>query len=131
MHRAVSVQVSVLQGRWYSRTELSVSSGGNYSLSDVIIEQPHPVDPSLHVSLHLSPALSCHFFLSFSSRVLGRWEGVIHRRGQIAGLSPTPLFCRMFFSDELDMWRTGLVYNRDSARAGSSVHATRGLHGRL
>lgn len=124
-------EVSVLQGRWYSRTELSVSSGGNYSLSDVIIEQPHPVDPSLRVSLHLSPALSCHFFLSFSSRVLGRWEGVIHRRGQIAGLSPTPLFCRMFFSDELDMWRTGLVYNRDSARAGSSVHATRGLHGRL
>lgn len=124
-------EVSVLQGRWYSRTELSVSSGGNYSLSDVIIEQPHPVDPSLRVSLHLSPALSCHFFLSLSSRVLGRWEGVIHRRGQIAGLSPTPLFCRMFFSDELDMWRTGLVYNRDSARAGSSVHATRGLHGRL
>lgn len=69
-----------------------MSSGGNYSLSDVIIQQPRLVDPSLHVSLHPSPALSCYLFPSGSSRVLGRWEGVTHHRGQIAGLSLTPLF---------------------------------------
>lgn len=58
--------------------QLSVSSGGNYSLSDVIIQQPRLVDPSLCVSLHPSPALSCHLFLSHSSRVLGWWEWVTH-----------------------------------------------------
>lgn len=58
--------------------QLSVSSGSNYSLSDVIIQQPRPVDPSLRVSLHHSPALSCHLFLSHSSHVLGQWEGGGH-----------------------------------------------------
>lgn len=89
-----------------------MSSGGNCSLSDVIIQQPRLVDPSLCLSLRLSPALSCYLFLSRSSRVVG--GGHTHHRGQIAGLSLSPLFCRMLLSDEREMRRTALVYNRGS-----------------
>lgn len=79
---------SVLQGRWYCRTEMSVSSGGNYSLSDVIIKQPHPVDPSLNHSTFLPLLFQRLFACPWSVRGAG---GTYHR-GQIAGFSHTPLF---------------------------------------
>lgn len=86
------------QGRWYSRTELSVSSGSNYSLSDVIIRQPRPVDPSLHVSLHPSPAFSCHLLLSHilnMSLVSGR--GSVAAECEWQGSAIPHYFCRMSF----------------------------------
>lgn len=77
--------------------QLSVSSGGNYSLSDVIIQQPRPADPSHRVSLHRSPALSCHLSLSHSSHVLGRWEGGHTTEGRLQGSVLPHYFAGCFF----------------------------------